>query len=193
MQIALIQDREPISTRCRYVIFFHVFFLILCRYDISSSLYVCSHMSTSPQLQSQPPECTPTISAFALMSRFSHQVCNFFAWFLFRHDISPFCCVYAGSCNFSRIDNATLVVTTKAASVAITDPGNAITSEDVTYANAEGNLTSLLVFAESYNVLRILSGMGGFTTCRSEKHHAENMHSLFSGKSFRPMPLRVRC
>lgn len=65
----------------------------------------------------------------------------------------------SGSCNFSRIDNATLVVTTKAASVATTDPANAITTEDVTYANAEGNLTSLLVFAESYNVLRILSGM----------------------------------
>jgi hypothetical protein len=60
----------------------------------------------------------------------------------------------SGSCNFSRIDNATLVVTTKAASVAVGDPGNAITSEDVTYANAEGNLTSLLVFAESYNVLQ---------------------------------------
>jgi hypothetical protein len=67
----------------------------------------------------------------------------------------------AGSCNFSRIDNATLVVTTKAASVATTDATNVITTEDVTYANAEGNLTSLLVFAESYNVLRILSGMGG--------------------------------
>jgi len=60
-----------------------------------------------------------------------------------------------------RIDNATLVVTTKAASVATTDPANAITTDDIIYANAEGNLTSLLVYAQSYNVLRILSGMGG--------------------------------
>ncbi|MGA1563726.1 MAG: major capsid protein [Pontimonas sp.] len=67
----------------------------------------------------------------------------------------------SGSCNFSRIDNATLVVTTKAASVATTDAANLIVNEDVTYANAEGNLTSLQIYAESYNVLRILSGMGG--------------------------------
>jgi len=68
----------------------------------------------------------------------------------------------SGSCNFSRIDNATLVITTKAASVATANAtANDITSDDVTFANAEGNLTQLLVFAESYNVLRCLSGMAG--------------------------------
>jgi len=67
----------------------------------------------------------------------------------------------SGSLNFSRIDNSTLVVTTKAASVPTNLPANAIITEDVTYANAEGNLTQLMVFAESYNILRIISGMGG--------------------------------
>lgn len=80
----------------------------------------------------------------------------------------------------------------KAASVATTDAANAITSDDVTYANAEGNLTSLLVYAQSYNVLRILSGMGGLL-CWAEKQRAENMHSLFSEKSLRPVHLQVSC
>jgi hypothetical protein len=66
----------------------------------------------------------------------------------------------SGSCNMSRIDNATLVVTTKAGSVAYDDAAN-ITSEDVTLANVAGNLTNLLVFCESFNVLRVMSGMGG--------------------------------
>lgn len=66
----------------------------------------------------------------------------------------------SGSCNMSRIDNATLVVTTKAGSVEYDDAAN-ITSEDVTLANVAGNLTNLLVYAESFNVLRIMSGMGG--------------------------------
>ena len=59
----------------------------------------------------------------------------------------------SGSCNLSRIDNATLVVTTKAGSVAYNDAAN-VTSDDVTLANVAGNLTNLLVFAESFNVLR---------------------------------------
>ena len=60
----------------------------------------------------------------------------------------------------SRIDNASLIVSTKAGSVAYNDEAN-ILDENITLANVEGNLTSLLVFAESMNVLRILSGMGG--------------------------------
>ena len=71
----------------------------------------------------------------------------------------------SGSCNLSRIDNSTLVVTTKSGSVAYNDAAN-ITSEDVTLANIEGNLTNLLVFAENFNVLRILSGMGGLSYLR---------------------------
>jgi len=63
----------------------------------------------------------------------------------------------SGSCNMSRIDNASLIVTTKAGSVAFNDEAN-ILDENMTLANVEGNLTSLLVFAESMNVLRILSG-----------------------------------
>jgi Large eukaryotic DNA virus major capsid protein/Major capsid protein N-terminus len=64
----------------------------------------------------------------------------------------------SGSCNFSRIDNSTLIITTKAGSAATTAQ---ITTDSVTLSNAAGNLTSLLIYAENYNVLRIMSGMGG--------------------------------
>ena len=68
----------------------------------------------------------------------------------------------SGSCNFSRIDNSTLVLTTKAGSVATTGDALAnVLDENTTVANIDGNLTSALIFAESYNVLRVLSGMGG--------------------------------
>jgi hypothetical protein len=43
----------------------------------------------------------------------------------------------SGTCNFSRIDNATLTVT------------------------MAGSSASLYVYAVSYNVLRVMSGMGG--------------------------------
>ena len=65
----------------------------------------------------------------------------------------------SGSCNFSRIDNAMMSITTKAAS----DPGLGVanvTTEDTTIPAAK-NLTSLKIYAENYNVFRIMSGMGG--------------------------------
>ena len=64
----------------------------------------------------------------------------------------------SGSCNFSRIDNATLNLTFKQA--ANTHPVANIGSEDYTVAGATA-LTNLKVFASSYNVLRVMSGMGG--------------------------------
>jgi hypothetical protein len=36
-----------------------------------------------------------------------------------------------------------------------------VTDENTTFSNVAGNLTNLLVFAENFNVLRIMSGMGG--------------------------------
>ena len=92
----------------------------------------------------------------------------------------------SGSCNLSRIDNATLVVTTKAGSVAYNDSAN-IDSEDVTLANVAGNLTNLLVFAESFNVLRVMSGMGGLALIimnRAQKYYANAIRNLALGKSF---------
>jgi hypothetical protein len=67
----------------------------------------------------------------------------------------------SGSCNFSRIDNATLQLTFKQASVDfptanITDPEN--TTVQLTTPN---KLEQLKIFAVNYNVLRVLSGMGG--------------------------------
>jgi hypothetical protein len=51
----------------------------------------------------------------------------------------------SGTCNFSRIDNATLVIS------------------DYKYGSSTGTINSavLKVFAVNYNVLRIMSGMGG--------------------------------
>jgi len=72
----------------------------------------------------------------------------------------------SGTCNFSRIDNATLIVTTKPCSVAYNDAANVgVASEEVTLANVAGNLTNLLVFAENYNVLRIKKSLCKEATC----------------------------
>lgn len=68
----------------------------------------------------------------------------------------------SGTCNFSRIDNATLALTMKQCSVTNDDAAN-IASENVTYARGTG-LTSLNVYAKNYNVLRIMSGMGGMAS-----------------------------
>lgn len=65
----------------------------------------------------------------------------------------------SGTCNFSRIDNATLSLNWKTASIGAGDVANVI-SEAVTTASATG-LTSLNIYAKNYNVLRIMSGMGG--------------------------------
>ena len=66
----------------------------------------------------------------------------------------------SGTCNFSRIDNATLIVTTKACPATADVLAN-VTDENTTFANVAGNLTNLLCFAQNFNVLRIMSGMGG--------------------------------
>ena len=65
----------------------------------------------------------------------------------------------SGTCNFSRIDNATLSLTYKQASVANDDIAN-LSSELTTYARAT-NLTQLNIYAKNYNVLRVMSGMAG--------------------------------
>jgi hypothetical protein len=65
----------------------------------------------------------------------------------------------SGSCNFSRIDNATLSISLKTASVTGTVPAN-VAAEDVTLSGATA-LSSLKIYAENYNVFRIMSGMGG--------------------------------
>ena len=71
----------------------------------------------------------------------------------------------SGTCNFSRIDNATLSLTYKTCSVNATDVianvnTNLYTSETAT-ANTAVVLTALNIYAKNYNVLRIMSGMGG--------------------------------
>ena len=74
----------------------------------------------------------------------------------------------SGTCNFSRIDNATLQLTLKEASY--TDnvtvatragtPAANVKVESKTVTNAQ-NLTRLRIYARNYNILRIMSGMGG--------------------------------
>jgi hypothetical protein len=66
----------------------------------------------------------------------------------------------SGTLNFSRIDNATLIVKTKSNNLPFPVAVNTSTNETETYA-ITGNLTSLEVYALNYNVLRIMSGMGG--------------------------------
>lgn len=66
----------------------------------------------------------------------------------------------SGTANFSRIDNATLILTFKAGSAA-SNIANVI-SEEITLSSVTG-LNNLLIWAENYNVLRIMSGMGGLS------------------------------
>ena len=71
----------------------------------------------------------------------------------------------SGTCNFSRIDNATLQMTLKKASgdavvTAAAPSGSVALAEDVV-ANSATTLTQLRVYAKNYNILRIMSGMGG--------------------------------
>ena len=66
----------------------------------------------------------------------------------------------SGTCNFSRIDNATLQLKMKVGSKTGNVAAN-VTSESVTSKNAADQLTTTKVFATNYNILRIMSGMGG--------------------------------
>lgn len=66
-----------------------------------------------------------------------------------------------GTLNFSRVDNATLHVSTKAAILTnILDPSATTVTEEMTTVGANV-LNTLYVWAVNYNVLRINSGMGG--------------------------------
>lgn len=71
----------------------------------------------------------------------------------------------SGTCNMSRIDNATLVLNYKKAlanaSAAASTLVQASATSDDTAAGENINLTALRLYAENYNVLRIMSGMGG--------------------------------
>ena len=65
----------------------------------------------------------------------------------------------SGACNFSRIDNTSLNLTFKSANptaTAVTD----IFDENTTVGNAT-SLTNLRVFTQSYNILKVMSGMAG--------------------------------
>merc|ERR1711990_955303 len=57
----------------------------------------------------------------------------------------------SGTCNISRIDNATLQLQLTPKSVGM----------DVTNGTTNGKSGKLRVYATNYNVLRIMSGMGG--------------------------------
>lgn len=71
----------------------------------------------------------------------------------------------SGSLNLSRIDSAVLALTFKAADVAgnttvLSNIANVTAPETNTITDAS-NLSALRVFAVNYNVLRVMSGMGG--------------------------------
>jgi hypothetical protein len=69
----------------------------------------------------------------------------------------------SGSCNMSRIDNATLVLQYKSHQAsAESGVSNLVSVSNVDTAAGEiSDLTALRLYAENYNVLRIMSGMGG--------------------------------
>tara|TARA_Y100000389_G_scaffold120698_1_gene118039 strand:- start:604 stop:2115 length:1512 start_codon:yes stop_codon:yes gene_type:complete len=63
----------------------------------------------------------------------------------------------SGTCNFSRIDNAQLVGT----SLQTTDAVDSSGTHDLKDINGSTIQMTLTIFAVNYNVLRIMSGMGG--------------------------------
>lgn len=70
----------------------------------------------------------------------------------------------SGTCNMSRIDNATLVLQYKTGTASATsNVANLIATAGTenAWAGETGDLTALRLYAENYNVLRIMSGMGG--------------------------------
>ena len=67
----------------------------------------------------------------------------------------------SGTCNFSRIDNATLNLSFKKATAGILANVGQVITETATCAAAAGALNAIKIFAVNYNVLRIMSGMGG--------------------------------
>lgn len=79
-------------------------------------------------------------SYFSLVQPFQHHTCvpvtgiNVYSFALKPEDIQP-----SGTCNFSRIDNATLKLSKK----------------------PETGSSKIKIFATNYNLLRIMSGMGG--------------------------------
>jgi Major capsid protein N-terminus/Large eukaryotic DNA virus major capsid protein len=93
----------------------------------------------------------------------------------------------SGTCNFSRIDNATLQITLKQASVPTLPDGSDdvanLISEDVT-SNSVLALKSLRTYCINFNVLRIVSGMGGLALNVGHKNVARHPFGLrMSGKS----------
>jgi hypothetical protein len=65
----------------------------------------------------------------------------------------------SGTANFSRIDNATLSIQTKQAPADHTLLSNIVAEGNMLTGGT--NLTALKIYAENYNVFRIMSGMGG--------------------------------
>jgi len=67
----------------------------------------------------------------------------------------------SGTCNFSRIDNATLSLTYKTCSINADSAPAVLGNIETATANTATLLTALNIYAKNYNVLRIMSGMGG--------------------------------
>jgi hypothetical protein len=67
----------------------------------------------------------------------------------------------SGTLNFSRIDNATLVLKTKISNLPIPVASGTFTTEEQTYTQTANVISTVEIFALNYNVLRIMSGMGG--------------------------------
>ena len=90
---------------------------------------------------------------------------NVYSFALKPEDLQP-----SGSCNFSRIDNAVLNLTLTPATFQTNInafPGNGLPADEtgdeagVTNVYAKQSSANVNVYATNYNVLRIMSGMGG--------------------------------
>ena len=69
----------------------------------------------------------------------------------------------SGTCNFSRIDNANLFITVEADTLHSSPPKIIQSSKTVveSYTGSSQTNAKIRIYAVNYNVLRIMSGMGG--------------------------------
>ena len=78
--------------------------------------------------------------------------------YMYSFALKPASCQPSGTCNFSRIDNATMSLTYKQT---LADSEANVANLETYTVNSTRDLTALNIYAKNYNILRIMSGMGG--------------------------------
>ena len=126
------------------------------RYDSLSTLNDANDTFKTAKLQlnGQDRFAERDSNYFRLVQPFQHyQASNSKYIYTYSFGLKPYEHQPSGTCNFSRIDSAKLSLTF--------DTSSTSQDEEVPYTGQISNDATVKVFAINYNVLRIMSGMGG--------------------------------